>query len=116
MERVTLSVRGLSEPSHGCCAPARSPSPGPYVTPVLNQGFAFFYRWLVRPPTRPVVNPILIAPAPYHGAARGYKSLPATRTVHVNFAGTNTLTGEAKATRTAGRLREIGRASCRERV
>ena len=90
--------------------------PGPDITTVLNQGFAFFFRWLVRPPIRPVVNPILIAPDPYHGAARGYKTLPATRTVHVNFAGTNTLTGEAKATRTAGRLREIGRASCRERV
>ena len=84
-----------------------SPStfPGPDITTVLNQGFAFFFRWLVRPPIRPVVNPILIAPDPYHGAARGYKTLPATRTVHVNFAGTNTLTGEAKTTRTAGRLR-----------
>src|SRR5204862_7815538 len=38
-------------------------------------------------------------------AARGCMPLPGSRTVHVSFAGTTTLSGEAKATRTAGRLR-----------
>jgi X-Pro dipeptidyl-peptidase (S15 family) len=82
-----------------------SPSvfPGPDITTVLNQGYGFFVRWLVRPPLRPVVNPVLVAPDPFRRAPRPYKKLPPTRAAHVAFAGANRLTGEAKAVRTSAR-------------
>ena len=60
-------------------------------------------RWLVRPPLRPVVKPILVAPDPFRRAPSAYKKLPPTRAAHIAFAGTNKLTGEAKAARRSAR-------------
>lgn len=84
-----------------------SPStfPGPDIGTVLNNGAVFFSRWLLHQPIPAPRHPIQVAPDPFRGKTRGYKTLPATRTTHVGFSGTNTLTGEGKGTRTSGRLR-----------
>jgi fermentation-respiration switch protein FrsA (DUF1100 family) len=79
--------------------------PGPDVKTMLNEGAVFFSRWLLHTPFPPLRNPIQVAPDPFHGKTRGYTKLPATRTAHFGFSGTNTLTGEGKGTRTSGRLR-----------
>jgi fermentation-respiration switch protein FrsA (DUF1100 family) len=83
-----------------------SPStfPGPDLNEVLAVGQAWFMRWLVNPPPGPVPA-ILVAPDPWRGKARVFKSLPATRSYKHLFGGTNTLTGIGKATRTTGKLR-----------
>jgi fermentation-respiration switch protein FrsA (DUF1100 family) len=83
-----------------------SPStfPGPDVNTMLAEGDTFFVRWLIHPPIPPLRNPIQVAPDPFRGKTRGYKTLPATRTAHVGFRGTNTLTGDGRGTRTSGRL------------
>ncbi len=83
-----------------------SPStfPGPDLAEVLSRGEAWFTRWLSHAPGGPYPA-VMLAPNPWHGKARTFKSLPATRTARLSFAGRNTLTGAAKAVRTSRALR-----------
>jgi hypothetical protein len=97
-------VKGPKQLYIGDFGHAPSTFPGPDIATVLNQGAGFFFRWLVRPPIQPVTKPILLAPDPYHGAVRAYKTLPSTRAAHIAFGGTNTLTGVGKGVRTSARL------------
>jgi predicted acyl esterase len=95
-----------------------SPStfPGPDLAEVLRQGEAWFVRWLNETPGGPYPA-VMLASSPWHGKARAYKRLPATRTVRVVFAGRNTLTGTAKAARASralpARLETFGSARVR---
>jgi predicted acyl esterase len=83
-----------------------SPStfPGPDLDEVLAVGGAWFKRYLVQQPAK-AATPVLVAPDPWRGKARAYKSIPATRNARLTFAGSNTLTGIGDAERTSGKLK-----------
>jgi esterase/lipase len=78
--------------------------PGPDVETVLAQGEAWFRRWLLRSPMPAMRFPVTLAPDPWHGKARGFKRLPATRTLRFTFRGHSSLTSRDKAERTSRRL------------
>jgi predicted acyl esterase len=99
-------VRGPKELYIGDFGHAPSTFPGPDVNAVVNEGFNFFLRWVLVPPGIPPLRyPISVSPDPWRGKARGFKTLPRTRTVKVPFAGRDTFTGRGKAKRTSGRLK-----------
>jgi hypothetical protein len=81
-----------------------SPStfPGPDYSALVGADMSWFLRWLLHTPLRPY-SPIALSPDPWRGKLRAYKKLPSTRTAHFSFAGTNTVTGVAKAVRSTGR-------------
>ena len=83
-----------------------SPStfPGPDLNELLAVDQAWFTRWLVQQPAKPAPA-VLVAPDPWRGKARVYKSLPSVRYYKHVFTGSNTLTGLGKTVRTSAKLR-----------
>jgi predicted acyl esterase len=83
---------------------APSTFPGPDVNAVLYDGESWFFRWLVRPPQRPIRYPVTIAPDPWHGKALRLKRVPATRNLRLTFRGRTSLEAREKSVRTSRRL------------
>jgi len=107
ISQATAGYRRLAGPKElyiGDFGHSPSTFPGPDLNEVLAVGQAWFTRWLVQQPAVPAPA-ILVAPDPWRGKARVFKSLPRTRPYKHVFGGTNTLTGIGKAARTTRKLR-----------
>src|SRR5439155_1647111 len=81
ISQATAGYRRLAGPKElyiGDFGHSPSTFPGPDLNEVLAVGRAWFTRWLVQAPAKPAPA-ILVAPAPWRGRARVFKSLPATR-------------------------------------
>jgi predicted acyl esterase len=81
-----------------------SPStfPGPDFVPLTKLGSAWFTRYLGGVPT--TIAPISLAPSPWRGKLRSFKTLPATRRLKIDLPGNDRLTGAGRAQRTSGRF------------
>jgi pimeloyl-ACP methyl ester carboxylesterase len=81
---------------------APSTWPGPDFTEVTSLGLKWFTRYLVGTPV--AIAAVGLSPSPWHGQARSFTKLPATRALSINLPGNDHLAGAGRAARTTGRF------------
>jgi predicted acyl esterase len=79
---------------------APSTFPGPDFAQVTSLGKHWFSRWLLGGAAS--IAPVSLAPNPWHGKARAYRTLPATRRLSIALPGNDRLAGAGRALRTSG--------------
>jgi fermentation-respiration switch protein FrsA (DUF1100 family) len=81
---------------------APSTFPGPDFNHLATLGLQWFQRYLVG--ASPSIAQVALAPNPWRGKPRTYKSLPPTRRLSIALPGTDRLAGAGRALRTSGRF------------
>lgn len=81
---------------------APSTFPGPDFNQVTSLGLQWFSRYLLG--ASPSIAPVALAPSPWRGRPRTYRSFPATRRLSIALPGTDRLAGAGRALRTSGRF------------
>ena len=81
---------------------APSTFPGPDFSHLATLGLQWFQRYLVG--ASPLIAQVALAPNPWRGKPRTYKSLPPTRRLSIALPGTDRLAGAGRALRTSGRF------------
>jgi alpha-beta hydrolase superfamily lysophospholipase len=81
---------------------APSTFPGPDFNHLATLGLQWFQRYLVG--ASPSIAQVALAPNPWRGKPRTYKSLPPTRRLSIALSGTDRLAGAGRALRMSGRF------------
>ena len=79
---------------------APSTFPGPDFRQLASLGRQWFARYLLGTPA--AIAPFALAPSPWRGKARTYKTLPATRRLTIALPGSDHLSGAGRAQRESG--------------